>query len=117
MDLDERFREGVAALELLRAELLDAREAAKDDPGTWGGWARRFNERVRTVRAAHAVLLEPPPGADERLVALFAASRALRALYDEMNRALEGKPADIAMRRIELEAALHRARDVAGTGD
>lgn len=117
MDLDERFRDGVAALELLRAELLDAREAAKKDPATWGGWARRFNQRLRAIRAAHAVLLEPPPGADARLFALFEASRALRALYDEMNAALEGKSADIAMRRVELEATLHRAREAAGTGD
>lgn len=115
MDLDERFQEGVVALELLRAELLDARETAKANPASWGPWARGFNQRLHGLRASMAVLLEPPPSADPRLFALFEAAHALRALYDEMNRALESGSADIALRRVEFEAALHKARDAVGT--
>ena len=112
MDLDERFREGLATLEALRAELLDAREAARDDESTWGAWARPFGQRLRGHRARLAILLDPPIDADPRLVALFEAGVALRALYDEMNRALEGQPVDIALQRVQLERALHRAREV-----
>jgi len=115
MELDERFRDGLATLELLRAELLDAREAARENPHTWSSWARSFNQRLHAHRMRLAILLEPPPDADPRLVALFQAGAALRALYDEMNRALEGSRVDIARRRVELEAALHRAREVVGT--
>lgn len=114
MELDERFREGVAALELLRAELLDAREDAKTDPASWAGWARSFNHRLHALRASMAVLLEPPPSADPRLFALYDAASCLRALYEEMNRALQGGHADIARRRVDFEAALHKARDAAG---
>lgn len=115
MELEERFREGLATIEVLRAELLDAREAARDEPQTWGSWARGFNQRLHGHRTRLAILMEPPPDADPRLVALFEAGTTLRALYDEMNRALEGFHADIALRRVELEAALHRAREIVGT--
>jgi len=115
MELEERYREGLGTLELLRAELLDAREAAREDPQTWGSWARRYNQRLHGHRARLAILLKPPPDADPRLIALFEAGAALRTLYDEMNRALEGGRADIALRRVQLEAALHRAREVVGT--
>jgi hypothetical protein len=115
MEIEERFREGLATLEVLRAELLDAREAAREEPQTWGAWARGFNQRLHGHRTRLAILMEPPPDADPRLVALFDAGAALRTLYDEMNRALEGMPADIALRRVELEATLHRAREAVGT--
>ncbi|MCC7364632.1 MAG: hypothetical protein IT303_09685 [Dehalococcoidia bacterium] len=115
MDLDERFHESLATLETLRAELLDARELAREDPASWGGWARGFGQRLRGDRVRMAILLEPPD-ADPRLAALYEAGATLRALYDEMNRALEGRTADIARRRVEFEAALHRARDVVNGG-
>ncbi|MGE5597613.1 MAG: hypothetical protein ACM3S1_16435 [Hyphomicrobiales bacterium] len=117
MDLDERFHDGLATLEILRAELLDAREAAKVDPSTWGNWARGFNQRLHSHRLRLAILLEPPAGADRRLVALYGAAKALRGLYEEMNRALEGGHVDIARKRVEFETALHHAREAIGQVD
>ncbi|MCC6381138.1 MAG: hypothetical protein IT304_01460 [Dehalococcoidia bacterium] len=116
MDLDERFRHSLRTLELLRAELLDAREAARAAEGEWGGWSVRFNQRLRRERGAMAVLFEPPPGADPRLLPLFEAAEALRELWDAINQVIQGGQADVAGRRIGMERALHRARDVIAAG-
>lgn len=112
MDLDERFRRALRTLELMRAELLDARERARVDEVEWGSWSVSFNQRLRRERGAMAVLLEPPPGADARLFPLFEAAEALRALWEAMNQVVQGAPAAVAGRRVALERALHRARNL-----
>ncbi len=111
--LDDRFRAACGRLEALFAEVLDAREAARDDPATWAGWAVRFNQRLRGARSELAITMPPPEAADPRLSPLYEAGIAVRAFCDEVNRALQGHPAEIARRRIETERALRLAWDAA----
>ncbi len=111
MDVGERFEHSYETLEHLRAELLDAREAARDAPSQWGGWSVRFNQRLRSDRQRLAILLSPPEAADPRLKALYDAAAAIRALWDAMNLAVAGRPADVAAARVGMERAMHRARE------
>lgn len=114
MQLDERFAEGIAALSRLRDELLVARESARDDPASWGGWSVRFNQRLRSERQRLAILLEPPETADPRLQPMYRAAMALRILWEAMNKATSGAPVDIAAHRIRFEQCLAEARVAAG---
>ncbi len=111
MDVSERFQHSYQTLEHLRAELLDAREAARNAPEQWGGWSVRFNQRLRGDRLRLAILLPPPESADPRLRALYDAATAIRALWDTMNLAVAGRPADVAAARVGMERAMHRARE------
>ncbi len=110
MMLDERFADGLATLTLLRDELLAARETARGDPSTWGGWSVRFNQRLRGERQRLAILLEPPDTADVRLRPMYRAAMALRILWEAMNKAASGAPVDIAGHRLRFEQCLAEAR-------
>ncbi|MCA9831428.1 MAG: hypothetical protein R3B97_04305 [Dehalococcoidia bacterium] len=110
MALDERFADGLATLALLRDELLAARESARQDPSTWGGWSVRFNQRLRGERQRLAILLEPPETADVRLRPMYRAAMALRILWEAMNKATSGAPVDIAGHRLRFEQCLAEAR-------
>lgn len=111
MNLDERFSEALATLASLRDELLAAREAAREDPSSWGGWSVRFNQRLRGERQRLAILLEPPETADPRLRLLYRAAMALRILWEAMNKSAGGAPIDIAAHRLRFEQSLAEARN------
>ena len=117
MQLDERFAEGLATLNLLRDELLAARESAREDPSTWGGWSVRFNQRLRGERQRLAILLEPPETADARLRPMYRAAMALRILWEAMNKATSGAPVDIAGHRLRFEQCLAEARTAVEESD
>ncbi|MDZ7728551.1 MAG: hypothetical protein U5Q44_10385 [Dehalococcoidia bacterium] len=97
-------REALELLELLRAQLLDARERALEDPSAWGGWSVRFNQRLRHDRARLEILVEPRPTASDEHHAAYRAAAALRNLWETMNRAMSGQEADVAAARVELES-------------
>ena len=109
--LDARFREAYETLARLKEELLAARMQAREDPATWGGWSVRFNQRLRGERQRMAILLAPPTDSASELVALYAVGAELRELYEQMNRAIEGKTSHVAEQRVTLERAMHQARE------
>ncbi len=109
--LDQRFRDAYETLDRLKEELLAARMQSREEPATWGGWSVRFNQRLRGERQRMAILLEPPDGAAPQLAALYAVGAELRQLYEQMNRAMEGKVSHVAEQRVTLERAMHQARD------
>ncbi len=111
MTLDERFAEALATLASLRDELLAAREAAREDAASWGGWSVRFNQRLRSERQRLAILLEPPETADPRLRLLYRSAMALRLLWEAMNKSASGAPIDIATHRLRFEQCFAEARE------
>lgn len=98
--------EALEVLELLRAQLLDARERALADESTWGGWSVRFNQRLRHDRMRLEVLVEPRPTASDAHHAAYQAAAALRTLWETMNRAASGQDADVAAARVALESRI-----------
>ena len=75
----------------------------------------RFNQRLRGLAARNELLVPPEQG--EPWETLFAAVESVRELWEEMNRAVSGKPANVARARIAMEAALIRARQIRVAGD